>query len=78
MAIARKWVRRGAPVAFVLRIVKVSRSTYYWRRQHPDGPRIGRNGGRPTPGSSKTTTGQEVTDEGVKALLQSAIEGDGY
>lgn len=77
MAIARKWVRRGAEVAFVLRIVEVSRSTYYWR-QHPDGPRVGRNGGRPIPGVSKTTTGQEVTDEGVKALLQSAIEGDGY
>ena len=44
----------------------------------PTALRVGRNGGRPIPGVSKTTTGQEVTDEGVKALLQSAIEGDGY
>lgn len=61
-------MRRGAEFAFVLRVVEVSRSTYYWR-QHPDGPRVGRNGGRPIPGVSKTTTGQEVTDEGVKVKL---------
>lgn len=77
MEIADKWIRHGYPVRLVLRIVDVSPSTYYWRRKHQlKGP--ARQGGRPLPGYVYTRQGDKISDEGVKDLLRSAIDADGY
>lgn len=52
-------------------------STYYWRRRNGlKGP--ARCGGRPYPGYVFTRQGKRVSDEGIKDLLRSAIEGDAY
>jgi len=75
--VAEKWIGRGYPVRVVLRIVGLSPSTYYWRRRNPlKGP--ARLGGRPCPGYVLTRWSEKVSDDGVKDLLRSAIEGDGY
>ena len=59
----------------------MSSSTYYWRlRNSTDGSKQknGRPGGRPIPGYSVTTNGRIVSDECIKELLLSAINGDAY
>ena len=59
----------------------MSSSTYYWRlRNSTDGSkqRNGRPGGRPIPGYSVTRNGRIVSDECIKELLLSAINGDAY
>lgn len=74
---AEKWIKKGYPVRLVLRIVGISPSTYYWRRSNVlKGP--ARQGGRPKPGYVYARNGRRVSDEAVKDLLRSAIEGDGY
>lgn len=74
---AQKWIDRGYPVCRILRVVSVSRSTYYWRQAHPD-RQSNHRGGRPVPGYSWTNDGRRVSDQGIQALLLSAVEGEGY
>lgn len=77
MTVAENWIQKGYPIRLVLRIVGLSHSTYYWRRNNAlKGP--ARQGGRPLPGYVYTRDGRRVSDEAVKDLLRSAIEGDGY
>jgi putative transposase len=61
----------------VLRIVGVSRSTYYFQISHRPQPRQA-SGGRPIPGYSLTTDGTKVSDEQIKEWLMEAIESDGF
>jgi putative transposase len=63
-------------VSRVLRIVGVSRSTYYFQETHQPKPRVYR-GGRPIPGYSYTEHGQKVSDEQIKEWLLDEIEADG-
>jgi putative transposase len=64
-------------VGLVLRIVGVSRSTYYFQRAHVPKPRVYR-GGRRIPGYSQTADGHKVSDEQIKEWIMDAIEGDGF
>lgn len=61
----------------MLRIVGVSRSTYYFQETHEPKPRVYR-GGRPIPGYSFTKDGQKVSDEQIKEWIMEEIEGDGF
>ena len=64
-------------MSLVLRIVGVSRSTYYFRETHEPKPRVYR-GGRPIPGYSLTDDGKKVSDEQIKEWIIEEIEGDGF
>ena len=65
----------------VLEICDVPRSTYYWRRKHPE-RRIATGGGRPIPGYSRDRDGHRVPDARIKAcirrLLQDHHHASGY
>lgn len=61
----------------MLRIVGVSRSTYYFQETHKPKPRVYR-GGRPFPGYSLMKDGQKVSDEQIKEWIMDEIEGDGF
>ncbi len=61
----------------MLRIVGVSRSTYYYQLTHEPRPHT-TSGGRPIPGYSLTTEDRKVSDEQIKEWILEAISGDGY
>ena len=61
----------------MLRIVGVSKSTYYFQRNHNPQPRVA-GGGRPVPGYSYTQDGRKVSDEQIKEWIMEAIEEDGF
>lgn len=61
----------------MLRIVGVSRSTYYFQLNHKPQPRRS-GGGRPIPGYSLTKDGHKVSDEQIKEWLMEEIAADGY
>jgi putative transposase len=70
----------GYRVSIVLRIVGVSRSTYYYwlqpsktKETHDSKPV-----GRPIPGYCFTKQGKKVSDEQIKEWIMEAIAGDGY
>ncbi|MCF8568628.1 IS3 family transposase [Alicyclobacillus tolerans] len=67
----------GYSVTFVLRIVGVSRSTYYFQQTHEPKPRTS-SGGRPVTKYTLTKDGEKVSNEQVKEWLMEAIEGDGF
>lgn len=60
----------------MLRIVGVSRSTYYFQETHEPKPRVYR-GGRPIPGYSSTQDGRKISDEQIKEWLIEEIDADG-
>lgn len=62
---------------FVLRVVGLSRSTYYYQHSLSRKPRT-RCGGRPKPGWSWTGAGKRMCDEEIKEKLLALIEEDGY
>lgn len=61
----------------MLRIVGVSRSTYYFQQSHEPKPRTS-SGGRPATEYTDTKDGEKVSNEQVKEWLMDAIEGDGF
>jgi putative transposase len=61
----------------VLRIVGVSRSTYYYQQTHEPKPKTS-SGGRPATQYSYTQDGEKVSDAQVKEWIMDAIEGDGF
>ena len=61
----------------MLRIVGVSRSTYYFQQTHEPKPRTS-SGGRPATQYTFTKDGKKVSNEQVKEWLMEAIEGDGF
>ncbi|MBE3552624.1 MAG: transposase, partial [Kyrpidia tusciae] len=77
VAIAHKWITAGYNATLVLRIVGVSRSTYYFQITHTPKPHA-RAGGRPAPGYSWTREGRKISDEQIKEWIMEAIAGDGY
>ncbi len=68
VAIADKWINRGYRATLVLRIVGVSRSTYYYRILHKDFEHLV-GGGRPIPGYAYDTHGRRICDEQVKEWI---------
>lgn len=68
----------GYPIGTVLRIVKLSRSTYYYRKNKTASSKVWSNaGGRPIPGYSWTFDGHRVSDEIIKQWLVALIGGEG-
>jgi putative transposase len=61
----------------VLRIVGVSRSTYYFQQTHEPQPKT-TAGGRPTTQYTDTQDGGKMSNEEVKELLMAAIDGDAF
>lgn len=61
----------------MLRIVGVSRSTYYYQTTHEPKPKT-TSGGRPVSTYTYTKSGQRFSDEQVKEWIMEAIEGDGF
>ncbi|MCL6577536.1 MAG: IS3 family transposase [Kyrpidia sp.] len=64
-------------MGLVLRIVGVSRSTYYFQITHTPKPHA-RAGGRPAPGYSWTREGRKISDEQIKEWIMETIAGEGY
>ncbi|QRF22832.1 IS3 family transposase [Alicyclobacillus sp. TC] len=77
IAIAHKWITAGYSVTIVLRIVGVSRSTYYYQQTHEPQPRT-TAGGRPVTEYTYTQDGSKVSDEQAKEWIMNEIEGDGF
>ncbi|MDP9729874.1 DDE-type integrase/transposase/recombinase, partial [Alicyclobacillus tolerans] len=77
IAIAHKWITAGHSVTIVLRIVGVSRSTYYYQQTHEPKPRT-TAGGRPVTEYTYTHDGSKVSDEQVKEWIMNAVAGDGF
>ncbi|WP_259372347.1 IS3 family transposase [Neomoorella thermoacetica] len=67
----------GYNATLVLRIVGVSRSTYYYQLTHEPKPHT-TTGRRPFPGHSLTVGGRKVSDEQIKEWIMESISGDGY
>jgi putative transposase len=61
----------------VLRIVGVSRSTYYYQISHEPKPRT-TSGGRPASTYTRTEDGHKVSNVQVKEWITCAVEGDGF
>lgn len=77
IAIADKWINRGYRATLVLRIVGVSRSSYYHRISHKDfAHHVG--GGRPIPGYSYDSHGRRICNEQVKKWINELVEGEGF
>jgi putative transposase len=74
--IASKWINRGYRVSLVLRIIGLSRSTYYYSLKSQGKRRYG--GGRPIKGYSYNRQQEPVSDEQIKAWLKELIEGEGF
>jgi putative transposase len=76
LKVSERFIQEGFPTSKVLHIAGVSRSTYYWWKEHQyDDPVENKRGGRPVPGITLTIDGRELSDEAVKDLLRAAIEG---
>jgi putative transposase len=63
-------------VVTVLRIVGISRSTYYYQTRYAVAEKKP-SGGRPAPGYSVTTEGKKVPDEQIQEWLLELIAGAG-
>ena|GEM_PF-240378 len=70
--IAFKWINAGYKATLVLRILRVSRSTYYYKKE----AKINK-GGRPYLGYSFNKEGKRICDEQIKEWLCELIEGEG-
>ena len=77
VAIAEKWISREYRAMLVLRIVGISRSTYYYQLSRKGSERH-TGGGRPVPGYSCDAHGRQICDEQIKEWISELIEGEGY
>lgn len=77
VSIADRWIGFGYKIVLVLRIVGLSRSTYYYHSS-----RIGlkkrAGGGRPCPGYSLDKANNRISDEQIKEWLSEIIAEEGY
>ncbi|MDI4643560.1 IS3 family transposase [Cohnella hashimotonis] len=73
-------MKRGEPVARVLRILELNESTYYERRKRaaqPDAERVEPvRRGRPVPGYAYNESGEKVCDEQIQEWLLLLLEGE--
>lgn len=69
-----KWINLGYPVATVLNICRIPRSTYYYRLKHPERGKAA-NGGRPIPGYSCTQSGRKIPDARIKGYIRRLLNG---
>ncbi|QBD86823.1 IS3 family transposase [Clostridium tetani] len=67
--VASKWIESGVSVVFVLRVVKVAKSTYYNYISSDKKERKYDNVGRKTPGFSYTFGGRKVNDLEIENLI---------
>ncbi|RXI51851.1 IS3 family transposase, partial [Clostridium tetani] len=67
--VASKWIENGVSVVFVLRVVKVAKSTYYNYISFNKKERKYANVGRKTPGFSYTFDGKKVNDLEIQNLI---------
>lgn len=74
---AKKWISLGYKVSLVLRIIGISRSTYYANLKHQPKPRIFA-GGRPKSHYTFTSDNKVVSNEQVKEWLCELITGEGF
>ena len=61
----------------MLKILHISRSTYYYRKFY----RVEKkqvSGGRPAPGYSYNKNGKKISDEQIKEMILEELEGDAY
>lgn len=75
MSVALEWIQEGFSAKRVLRVLGISRSTYYYQLANPSRPKV-TTGGRPIPGFSRTTKGKKIKDSTIKRYLMKLIEGD--
>ncbi len=72
------WITAGYSVSLVLRIVGVSRSTYYFQQSHDFKPQPHTaGGGRPVTGYSFTKGETKVSDEQINEWIMTAIADNG-
>jgi putative transposase len=74
---AQEWIQYGYPKQQVLRILGISRSTYYYQERKEDFVKPVSEG-RPAPGFSLTTDEQRISDEQIKEWVSELIAGDGF
>ena len=74
---AQKWISLGYKVSLVLRIIGISRSTYYANLNHQPKPRIFA-GGRPKSHYTLTNDNKVVSNEQVKEWLCELITAEGF
>ncbi|MEC1723078.1 transposase [Schinkia azotoformans] len=77
LEVAEKWIQKGYPITKVLKIVGISRSTYYYQKNY----RVKEkkvSEGRPAPGYSYKEDGQKASDEQIKKFILEEIAGDAY
>jgi putative transposase len=67
----------GYSVTTVLKILKISRSSYYYAISHKETEKK-ENGGRPVPGYSIGENGKKICDEQIKEWISELIDGDGF
>jgi len=61
----------------VLKILGISRSTYYYRKHYRvEEKKV--SGGRPAPGYSYHKKGNKISDEQIKEMILEELEGDAY
>jgi len=75
--VAQKWISLGYKVSLVLRIIGISRSTYYANLNHRPKPRT-RTGGRPSSRYTFTSDNKVVSNEQVKEWLCELITAEGF
>jgi putative transposase len=75
MNLAMEWIGAGFPAKRVLKILEISRSTYYYQLANPV-KSSKKTGGRPIPGYSRNSQGKRVKDTTIKSYLMKLIEGE--
>lgn len=74
---AQKWISLGHKVSQVLRIIGISRSTYYAHLNHQPKPKVNA-GGRPRSRYTLTNDNKVVSNEQVKEWLCELITAEGF
>lgn len=74
MEVAKRWIEKGYPAQKVCRICGVSRSSYYYHKNHPERQQPVSTG-RPIPGYSFDKSGKVVPDSRIKGFLRRLIQG---
>ncbi|MFC7747635.1 IS3 family transposase, partial [Lentibacillus kimchii] len=77
MEVAQQWIGRGYPVAKVLRIAGVARSSYYYQTRYAVKEKQVSEG-RPAPGYSYNDHHVRISDEQIQEWLMELISGSGY